>query len=256
MSEPPPPPALELDHVVVRYGAAVALGGVHGRVAPGQAVALVGPNGAGKSTLIRAILGLVPLVSGRIEVFGQAPALARPNVAYVPQHAELDPAFPVSARQVVLMGRYRRVGWLRRPGRADRAIAERCLAAVGLADRGGARFGTLSGGQRQRVLFARALAQEAALLLLDEPFNGVDGATQDVLIHLLADARRRGAAVLLSTHDLDVARHACTDACVLNRRQFSFGPIAEALDNDVLLAAFAGVPHAVDAGDVLTLTDR
>jgi manganese/iron transport system ATP-binding protein len=251
----PAPPALDLADVVVRYGDQVALRGVAGRLAAGESMALIGPNGAGKSTLIRAILGLVPAASGELRVFGLPPAEARSRVAYVPQHSQLDPEFPVNARQVVLMGRYRSVGWLRRPGRADRAAADAALAAVGLADRAGARFGTLSGGQRQRVLFARALAQEASLLLLDEPFNGVDAVTQEVLVELLGKSRNAGAAVLLSTHDLDVARHACTEACLLNRRQFSLGPIAEALDADLLLQAFAGGPHLLADHDVLAVAE-
>ncbi len=256
MPEPVAEPVLELDDVAVRFGAVDAIEGVTGVVRAGEAVALVGPNGAGKSTLLRAVLGLVPLHRGRIRVLGLAPADARRSVGYVPQHAMLDPEFPVTAGEVVLMGRYRHVGWFRRPGRADRAAAAAALDAVGLTDRAGARFGALSGGQRQRVLVARALAQEARLLLLDEPFNGVDVTTQEVMVSLLADQRAAGVAVVVSTHDLDVARHLCDEACVLNRRLFAFGPVAQALDADVLLAAFAGGPHLVTGGDVLALPAR
>jgi manganese/iron transport system ATP-binding protein len=167
----------------------------------------------------------------------------------------LDPEFPVTAFQVVLMGRYRHVGWLRRPGRADRAAAREALAAVSLGDKGDELFGNLSGGQRQRVLFARALAQEARLLLLDEPFSAVDLTTQELMVDLLADARHRGAAIVLSTHDLDMARHTCDEACLLNRRLFAFGPVAKALDDDLLLAAFAGGSHVLGTTEVLTTTD-
>jgi len=249
-----PTAALELDAVAVSYGDTVAIEGLTAHVQAGSSVALVGPNGAGKSTLIRAILGIVPVAAGRIRVLGTDPVSARRRVAYVPQHTDLDSEFPVTARQVVLMGRYRHVGWLRRPGRADRAAAASAIHAVGLDDVADHRFGTLSGGQRQRVLFARALAQEADVLLLDEPFNGVDLTTQQLMIDLLAAARSRGAVVVLSTHDLDLARHTCEEACLLNRRLFAFGPVAQALDEDLLLAAFAHAPHVLAPSAVVATT--
>jgi manganese/iron transport system ATP-binding protein len=136
------------------------------------------------------------------------------------------------------MGRYRRVGWVRRPGPADKAIADEALDRVGLSERAGDRFGTLSGGQRQRVLIARAIAQNARLLLLDEPFNGVDGTTQELLLGLLAELRGDGVAVVMSTHDLSIAQVACCDACVLNTRQVAFGPVDEALTAEHLHEAY------------------
>jgi manganese/iron transport system ATP-binding protein len=223
------PAALVLSGVTAAYGREPVIEGVTGRVEAGGALALIGPNGAGKSTLIRAVLGLVPLVSGTVEVLGQAPAQARSQVAYVPQAEALDRNFPVSALQVVLMGRYRRIGWLRRPGPADKAAARDALARVGLADRAGDRFGTLSGGQRQRVLMARAMAQQARLLLLDEPFTGVDTTSTDLLLEVLDELRADGVAVVMATHDLSVAHLACGDACLINRHQVAFGPIGEAL---------------------------
>src|SRR5262249_37155067 len=181
----------------------------------GSALALIGPNGAGKTTLIKAVLGLVPLSAGRIEVLGTSPQAARARVAYVPQADALDQQFPVSVLQVVLMGRYREIGWVRRPGKADRAVARDALAEVGLADRARDRFGVLSGGQRQRVLLARAVAQEARLLLLDEPFNGVDATTTDALLAVLHRLRRAGVAVVMSTHDLPVAHLPGGEACLI-----------------------------------------
>lgn len=234
------PPALLLDDVAAAYGRDTVLEGISGVIEPGASLALIGPNGAGKSTLIRAVLGLVPVVAGRIEVFGEAPARARRRVAYVPQADALDATFPVSALHVVLMGRYRRIGWLRRPGRADREAARHALEQVGLSERAAHRFGTLSGGQRQRVLLARAMAQEAELLLLDEPFNGVDTTTTDVLLQLLSDLRDRGVAVMLSTHDLAIAHLACGEACLINRRQVAFGPIQEALTPESLRETYGG----------------
>jgi len=232
--------ALRIDDATLAYDAGPVLAGVTGRVGAGEVVALIGPNGAGKSTLIKAVLGLVPVVGGTVTVLGRTPAAARRDVGYVPQADTLDAQFPVSAAQVVLMGRYRQIGWLRRPGREDRRIATEALEQVGLADRARSTFGTLSGGQRQRVLLARAIAQRPRLLLLDEPFNGVDLVSQDALLRVLADLRRQGTAVLLSTHDLALAQHVSDHACLLNRRMFGFGPTGQTLTPDLLRATYGG----------------
>ena len=245
--------ALVLSGVTAAYGREPVVEGVTGQVEAGGALALIGPNGAGKSTLIKAVLGLVPLVSGTVEVLGLPPAQARGQVAYVPQAEALDRNFPVSALQVVLMGRYRRIGWLHRPGAADKAVAVEALERVGLADRAGNRFGTLSGGQRQRVLMARALAQQARLLLLDEPFTGVDTTSTDVLLDLLDGLRTNGVAIVMATHDLSVAHLACGDACLINRRQVAFGPIDEALTADRLRETY-GARAVVMAGGSTIVT--
>jgi manganese/iron transport system ATP-binding protein len=233
-------PALSLDHASIAYARVPVVDDVHGEVRPGSAVALIGPNGAGKSTLIKAILGLVPVVAGTITVLGQPPARARRHVAYVPQADTLDPDFPVTVAQVVLMGRYRMIGWARPAGRADRRIAAEALAAVGLGERARDRFGTLSGGQRQRVLLARAIAQQPRLLLLDEPFNGVDAVSQDALLDALAGLRATGAAVVVSTHDLALAHVACDEVCLLNKHQFGFGPTVATLTPELLRATYGG----------------
>jgi manganese/iron transport system ATP-binding protein len=233
-------PALVFDHASLAYGRTRVVEDVHGIVHSGQAVALIGPNGAGKSTLLRSVLGLVEVVDGRIEVLGKAPARARGEVAYVPQVDTLDAQFPVSVGQVVLMGRYRDVGWLRRPGERDRAIAADALDAVGLLQRAKERFGTLSGGQRQRVLLARAIAQRPRLLLLDEPFNGVDAVSQQALLGALRTLQDGGAAVVVSTHDLALAHLACDEVCLLNKHQVAFGPTDATLTPDLLRAAYGG----------------
>lgn len=248
---PGPPPALAFDHACLAYGAVTALNGVHGTVLPGQAAALVGPNGAGKSTLIKSALGLVAVASGSVSVCGQRPAAARSRTAYVPQADTLDPEFPVTVGQVVLMGRYRAVGWLRRPGRRDRVIAADALDLVGLADRAGHRFGTLSGGQRQRVLLARAIAQQADVLLLDEPFNGVDAVSREALLTALRELLGAGAAVLVSTHDLDIAHALCEQVCLLNGRQFGFGPIEEILTASNLKCCYGGHALEVDGRTIV-----
>ncbi len=240
----PPDPALVIRHAAVAYDRMPVLEDIDGEVQPGESVALIGPNGAGKSTLIKAILGLVPVVRGSITVLGRPPADARRRVAYVPQADTLDAEFPVTVEQVVLMGRYPRIGWLRRPGRADRLAARRALEQVGLAERARLRFGLLSGGQRQRVLLARAIAQEAELLLLDEPFNGIDATSEELLLAALAGLRKGGAAVVMSTHDLGLAHLACDEVCLLNHHQFGFGPIAATLTPERLKATYGG--HALE----------
>ena len=245
--------ALVLSDVTAAYGREPVVEGVTGQVGAGGALALIGPNGAGKSTLIKAVLGLVPVVSGTVEVLGLPPAQARGHVAYVPQAEVLDRNFPVSALQVVLMGRYRRIGWLRRPSAADKAVAVDAMERVGLAERAGARFGTLSGGQRQRVLMARAIAQQARLLLLDEPFTGVDTTSTDLLLDLLDGLRGDGVAIVMATHDLSVAHLACGDACLINRRQVAFGPIAEALTPERLRETY-GARAVVMAGGSTIVT--
>ncbi|MCW2878664.1 MAG: transporter related protein [Sphaerisporangium sp.] len=231
---------LTLDQVGVSYGSARALDSIDGTVHAGEAVALIGPNGAGKSTLIKAILGLVPVASGRITVLGVSPDQARHHMAYVPQADTLDPDFPISVGEVVLMGRYRRIGWLRRPKRADRTAASRALEQVGLAERARDRFGTLSGGQRQRVLLARAIAAEPRLLLLDEPFNGVDAVSEQALLDAITGLKSGGTAVVISTHDLALAHLACEGVCLLNCCQYGFGPAAATLTPERLRATYGG----------------
>ena len=236
-------PTLHVHNLAVNYDRTAAIRDIHMRVAAGDSVALLGPNGAGKSTFIKAVLGLVPVHDGYIEVQGRPVTEMRRHIAYVPQHDHLDPHFPVTVAQVVMMGRYREIGWFRRVRRTDRDAVMRALERVGLAGRRDDSFGTLSGGQRQRVLIARAIAQSAKLLLLDEPFNGVDAATQDVLLDVLAELRTQGAAIVMATHDLSVAHLACGHACVLNRHLVAFGPIDAALNRATLNEAYG--PQAV-----------
>lgn len=243
---------LRLRDAAFSYGGAEpAVSEVTVTVAPGEAVALVGPNGSGKSTLLKGLLGLIPLVAGQFELLGvphsglsakagaAAARRARSAIGYLPQTDELDPDFPVSLEQVVMMGRYRKLGFLRWPGRADRQAVRDALAAVGLEGRGGIRFGSLSGGQQQRGLLARALASGPRLLLLDEPFNGLDQANRDALVQTLLELKRRGVAVIVSTHDLDLAREVCDIVLLLNRRQVACGPTREVLTLPNVQAAFA-----------------
>jgi manganese/iron transport system ATP-binding protein len=222
-------PALKYSGVSVGYRTTPVLTHVDLELAPGQRLALVGPNGAGKSTLIKSVLGLVPVLAGTATVLGDPPAAARGRAGYVPQTDTLDADFPVSVRQVVMMGRYRRIGWWRPARRHDRQAVTDALDRVGLADRAGRRFGTLSGGQRQRVLLARAIAAEPRLLLLDEPFNGVDAVSQDAIVRVLRELTDSGAALVLSTHDLQVARDLADLVCLIDGRQWAAGPPAATL---------------------------
>lgn len=254
-AEPADPPALlAVEGMSVGYGRSLALEDISLNVARGEAVALIGPNGAGKSTLLKAILGLLPLTEGRVKVLGRRPEDVREKVGYVQQADTLDADFPVSVLQVVLMGRYRSIGWFRRPGADDRRTAMEALAEVGLGDWARDRFGTLSGGQRQRVLLARAIAQHAQLLLLDEPFNGLDATTTDILIAVLARMRADGVGVVMSTHDLAVAHLTCGDACVLNRRRVAFGPIAEAITPGTLAEAYGSRAVQLASGATVVTT--
>ncbi|BCJ40991.1 hypothetical protein GCM10010168_47100 [Actinoplanes ianthinogenes] len=203
-------PILCFRHATVGYPGAPVLTGLNLELRAGERLALIGPNGAGKSTLIKSVLGLAAVLGGAVEVFGRSPGRAGGLCGYVPQAADLDPDFPITAGHVVLLGRYRRTGWWRPTRAADRRAARDALARVGLADRAEVRFGLLSGGQRQRVLLARAIVTEASLLLLDEPFNGVDAESRQALLTVLTELTTAGAALLVSTHD-DALAHQFAD---------------------------------------------
>jgi manganese/iron transport system ATP-binding protein len=223
---------LSVSDLAVRFGRRVALEGVSFDVPAGETVAVVGPNGAGKTTLFRAILGAVQPSRGTIE------AAAQP--AYVPQSDDEELDYPLTALDVVLIGGYRRRPWYRPLGRALRREALDQLARVGLADRAGSQIGELSGGQRQRVLLARALLSQRRLLLLDEPLNGVDATTQEVIVSILSELRAEGRSMLISTHDLAMARRISTRMLFLNRSVVAYGPADEAFTPDVLRRTFAG----------------
>jgi manganese/zinc/iron transport system ATP- binding protein len=204
VADQPQPPALELCAVSVRHPGTgrLALEEVTLVVPPGARVALVGPNGAGKSTLLQAAAGLLTPCAGAVRRFGRPVGTCHHCAAYLPQRAALDWRFPISVRDLVLTGRYVHLGWLRRPDQRDRAIVVAVLERLGLTALAERQIAQLSGGQQQRALLARALAQEADLLLLDEPLNAVDGETRAIVVDVLADLRYQGKAVVVATHDL------------------------------------------------------
>ncbi len=257
----PGAPTLEADDVWAVYrdrlaadGPRYALEAVTFQVARGERVAIVGPNGAGKSTLFKLIAGTLRPDRGRLDVFGHGPA-GHICIAYVPQRAQVDWRFPVTVEDVVMMGRVGQIGLLRRPGRADWAATRAALARVGASALARKQIGGLSGGQQQRVFLARALAQEAELVLLDEPLNGLDAPSQEAILALLDDLRRDGVTVLLATHDLDLAAERFDRIMLLNRRVIAFGPPAAVLQADTLLRAYGGHLHVLDADGTAIIAD-
>src|SRR5262245_253386 len=189
--------SLVIRAVTVAYGQKVVLHGVNATIERGQVIGIIGPNGGGKSTLLKAILGVVPIMHGSVTLFGRPSATLRHRIAYVPQREVVDWDFPVTVWDVVMMGRYPHVGWLRRPGTADAVVVAEVIQQVGMWEARRHQIGQLSGGQQQRVFVARALAQAADVLLLDEPFNGIDAQTQEVIAKIVAGGRQTGKIVLL-----------------------------------------------------------
>ncbi len=220
----------------------------------GTITALVGVNGAGKSTLFKAIMGFVPLAAGRITLLGMpvAEALRRNLVAYVPQAEEVDWSFPVLVEDVVMMGRYGHMGFLRRPRPADRAAVDAALARVGMSELRHRQIGELSGGQRKRVFLARALAQDGRIILLDEPFTGVDVQTEDQIIALLGELRDEGRVMLVSTHNLGSVPEFCDRVVLVRGTVLAHGPTATTFTRENLERAFGGVlRHITLGGDAL-----
>jgi manganese/zinc/iron transport system ATP- binding protein len=233
-------PILDIHDVTVAYHRRPVLWDVDWTLRDPKLVGVVGPNGAGKSTLLKAVLGLVPLVSGSVSAWGEPVAKQRKRIGYVPQRESVDWDFPVSVLDVVLMGTYGRLGWFRRPGRAERELARGCLDRVGLADHAGQQIGQLSGGQQQRTFLARALAQEADLYFMDEPLAGVDAATEAAIFALLKELRDRGKTVLVVHHDLRTVPRYFDEVMLLNMRLVAAGPTAEVFTPDNLRKTYGG----------------
>ncbi len=232
--------SLRVTGLTVGYGGAPALVDVGFEVRAGQRVAVLGPNGGGKTTLFRTLLGQLQPVAGTVE--------ARGRFAVVPQTERSRLDFPVSATDVAVMGAVSRLPWWRPPGRAERAQARTALAQVGLADQAERTFGDLSGGQRQRVLVARALVQDAPVVLLDEPFTGLDAQSAERLEALLGDLAAEGRTLLIATHDVDHARRWDQVLC-LNGHQIAFGPPLTTLTRPVLEATYGADIVDVDCPD-------
>lgn len=232
--------ALEVHDMTVAYRRKPVLWDIDLTVPEGKLVGIVGPNGAGKSTFIKAVLGLVPLASGKVEIYGKPYDEQRAIVGYVPQRESVDWDFPVTALDVVLMGTYGRLGWFRRPGAKERDFARQCLAQVELADFADRQIRQLSGGQQQRVFLARALAQDAKVYFMDEPFAGVDAATEAAILHLLQDLRSAGKTVFVVHHDLQTTADYFDWVILLNMRLLACGPVETTFTTENLQKTYGG----------------
>ena len=241
-THPPAQAALALSQVSAGYkrGPAV-LDNINLSIGAGERVAIVGPNGAGKSTLFKVIVGLMPHRTGDVRVHGHSHHAGDcPSIGYVPQREAVDWRFPLTVRDVVVMGTIREVGWLRWPGRQQQAAAQAALEQVGLGQLANRPIADLSGGQQQRVFIARALAQRADVLLLDEPFSGIDVEAHEAIFGILDRLRERGVTVVLSTHDLEMATTRFDRLVLLNRHVLAEGPAGSVLTAERLAAAYGG----------------
>jgi len=240
----PDAPALDVRDLVVSYENLLALDHVSFRVEAVERVAVVGPNGAGKSTLFKAISGIIRPASGEIRIFGEPPG-GHICIAYVPQRSQIDWDFPATVADVVMMGRIGKLGLFRWPAKKDWGIVHDALEQVGMLALKDRQIGELSGGQQQRVFLARALAQEAELLLLDEPFTGLDAPSQQAILDILDLVKARGVTALVSTHDLDLAAQHFDKLMLLNRRVVAYGPPDRVFTPEILIEAYGGHVHTL-----------
>ncbi|MFT5367697.1 MAG: manganese/zinc/iron transport system ATP- binding protein [Candidatus Latescibacterota bacterium] len=231
---------IHIHDMTVAYHKKPVLWDVDLAVPEGKLVGIVGPNGAGKSTMIKAIMDLVPKASGWVRIYGRSFAQMRQSIGYVPQRESVDWDFPIRALDVVLMGRYGHVGWLRRPGKIDREIAESALEKVGMADYRDRQINQLSGGQQQRVFLARALAQDARIYLMDEPFSGVDAATERAIIEILMELRSRDKTMLVVHHDLQTVSQYFDWLVLINMRVVAAGDTATVFTEENLNKTYGG----------------
>ena len=244
--------AILVERITVEYNGVVALHDAGLRVPHGVICALVGPNGAGKSTLFKAIMGFHAPAAGRVLIEGQPTKTAqrRGRLAYMPQAEEVDWAFPVSVDDVVMMGRYGFMNILRTPRAIDREKVTQSLTRVGMTDFRTRQIGELSGGQRKRAFMARALAQEARIMLLDEPFTGIDAKTEEAIIVLLRELRDEGYTIVICTHDLASLPSFCDEVALINKTVLSYGPLATTFTPDNIARAYGGVfNHLVFTSD-------
>jgi manganese/zinc/iron transport system ATP- binding protein len=243
---------IKVEDLTVAYREEPVLWDVDLEVPEGTLMAIVGPNGAGKSTLIKAILGLVEPSAGRVLIYDQPYAEQRHMVAYVPQRGSVDWDFPTNALDVVMMGRYGALGWVRRPGSLDRELALEALEKVGMSEFADRQISQLSGGQQQRVFLARALIQDAQIYLMDEPFQGVDATTERAIVDVLDDLRAAGRTVVVVHHDLETVPEYFDRVLLLNLRAIASGPVLEIFTPDNLRRTYGGrmelLPNLVERG--------
>lgn len=233
-------PVVEFHDLTVSYDKKPVLWNIDMTLPQGALIGIIGPNGAGKSTLIKAAMGLLPLASGYVRLFDRPLDEVRRRVSYVPQRETVDWDFPTAVLDVVLMGRYGRLGLLARPGKADREIARECLRKVGMEAFARRQISQLSGGQQQRVFLARALAQEADLYFMDEPFSGVDAATESAILSILQEMTAQQKTVVVVHHDLQSAAEFFDWIVLLNMRLVASGPIEKVFTPDLLQETYGG----------------
>ncbi len=245
------PHRLEVQNISIGYGEKIILRDLTFQVPHGARVAVVGPNGAGKSTLFKALVGLLPLKNGRILIHGEPLGSHNDCVAYVPQREEVDWRFPVTVNDVVMMGRYRQMGWLKSPSAHDKQRVSQSLQQMGIADLANHSIGQLSGGQQQRAFLARALAQEPHILLMDEPFTGVDVTTQEAALRLLDHLQQQEVTAIVSTHDLNLAASRFDLVLLLNHRLIAYGTPGQVLAKENLAQAFGNSLLVMENGVML-----
>lgn len=231
---------IEIHDLTVSYNRKPVLWNIDLAVPEGVMVGIIGPNGAGKSTLVKAVMGLLRLTSGWVKFYGKRLDEKRGLVGYVPQREEVDWDFPITVRDLVLMGRYGRIGLFRRPKREDHERVMRALEKVGMSSYADRQIGNLSGGQRQRIFLARALVQESHIYLMDEPFAGVDATTEAAIVDLLVEMRQEKRTLLVVHHDLQTAREYFDYLILLNRRLVAFGPTSEVFSEELLRKTYGG----------------
>jgi ABC-type Mn2+/Zn2+ transport system ATPase subunit len=237
------PAKLVLENVMVSYNGSNALEDLSFDVPQGAMVAVIGPNGAGKSTLFKALVSLLPLKNGSIQIHDKPLGQHLDCIAYIPQREEVDWHFPVTVEGVVLMGRYGKLGWLHSISNQDRQVADQAMQQMGISDLKKKRLDELSGGQQQRVFLARAIAQEPHILIMDEPFNGVDINTQEATLAVLEKLSKNNVTVLVSTHDLNLAGERFSTVLLLNHKLIAYGPPDKVLRSEYITKAFGS--HAV-----------
>ena len=245
---------MSIHDMTVAYHRRPVLWDIDYNAPPGKLVAIVGPNGAGKSTLIKAVLNLVPAVSGRVKFFGQPYKKQRARVGYVPQRTSVDWDFPVNALDVVTMGLYRSIGWFRPVRKKHHQQAIEALDRVGMADYATRQISQLSGGQQQRVFLARALAQEADLYLMDEPFAGVDAATERAIVAVLKELKELGKTAMVVHHDLQTVSEYFDEVILLNMRMIASGEVSKVFTDENLRKTYGGKLALLDqVGHRMTL---
>ena len=240
-------PAIEVQNLTVSYGPVPALLDVSLAIPAGKLVGVIGPNGSGKSTLIKAILGFVKPDIGSVKILGEDVARVKGRVAYVPQRGSVDWDFPITVREVALMGRYGSKRWWQDMSKNDYALADRALQQVRMSEFSRRQIGQLSGGQQQRVFMARALAQDADILLLDEPFAGVDAATEGAILNVLTEARQKGKTMVVVHHDLETACEYFDLLILLKQRMFAFGSPEQVLEPELLSDVYEGKLRVFEA---------